>query len=147
SKLMGNRRVAGAQRILEQELQGLIPVVARCGGEGGGPKSPFFQGEPSAMRLGSTFSPQEASRGVPQILELFVTPSEDGKGVRLLLNEIPYYSPKLAGQLCVSPGHYQPVTMRERAFVLADDLAYCRFSYLYVPLDVVPKPVWSPAFD
>ena len=27
SKLMDNRRVAGAQRILEQELQGLVPVA------------------------------------------------------------------------------------------------------------------------
>jgi prepilin-type N-terminal cleavage/methylation domain-containing protein len=33
-KLMYNRRVAGAQRILEQELQSLIPVVSPCGTSG-----------------------------------------------------------------------------------------------------------------
>ena len=41
-KLMYNRRVAGAQRILEQELQGMIPVVAPCGGSG--LRFGFFQG-------------------------------------------------------------------------------------------------------
>lgn len=32
TRLMGNRRVAGAQRVLEQELAGLVPVVAACAG-------------------------------------------------------------------------------------------------------------------
>ena len=38
TRLMDNRRVAGAQRILEEELEGLMPVVAPCGiaTEGGG---------------------------------------------------------------------------------------------------------------
>ena len=30
TRLMDNRRVAGAQRILEQQLEGLMPVVAPC---------------------------------------------------------------------------------------------------------------------
>ena len=32
SRLMDNRRVVGAQRILDQELEGMVPVVAMCGG-------------------------------------------------------------------------------------------------------------------
>ena len=65
TKLMDNRRVAGAQRILEQELEGLVPVVAPCGvgTEGGGAPVRFFQGEPEVMRLVSTFSLQGAWRG------------------------------------------------------------------------------------
>ena len=38
AKLSANRRLAGAQRILEQQLQGLMPVIADCGG----PRKPFF---------------------------------------------------------------------------------------------------------
>src|SRR3979411_1594499 len=61
TRLMDNRRVSGAQRILEEQIQGMIPVVAMCGGgpEGGGTKTAFFQGEPEAMRLVSAFSLQE----------------------------------------------------------------------------------------
>ena len=46
---MDNRRVAGAQRILEQELEGLVPVVAPCGSglrAAGRTDTQFFQGEP-----------------------------------------------------------------------------------------------------
>jgi prepilin-type N-terminal cleavage/methylation domain-containing protein len=148
TKLMDNRRVVGAQRILEQELQGMIPVVTQCNaGAPSGAKTPFFQGEPQAMRLVSTFSLQEASRGVAQILELFVTPTEDGRGVRLLVNEIPYGGPRAAGQLCTSTGHYLPVTASERSFVLADKLAYCRFTYLSVALEADPKRIWGTLFQ
>src|SRR5262249_10571755 len=96
--LMENRRVAGAQRIVEQELEGLMPVVTPCG------ETPlrlgFFQGEPQTMRLVSTFSLQEAWRGRPQILEIFVIPGENGRGVRLVVNEIPYTGALTAGRLC-----------------------------------------------
>ena len=30
-RLMDNRRVSGAQRLVEQELEGMMPVVAPCG--------------------------------------------------------------------------------------------------------------------
>src|SRR5258706_16233959 len=64
--LMDNRRVAGAQRVLLQELQNMVPVVAPCGGDG--PKIPFFQGDSQSIRMVSTFSLQGASRGMTQIL-------------------------------------------------------------------------------
>src|SRR3977135_8792 len=77
--LMDNRRVAGDQRILGQQIQGLIPVVAACGAGPGsaGTGTAFFQGEPESMRLVSAFSLQEASRGMAQILEIFVAPMEN----------------------------------------------------------------------
>ena len=61
--------------VSEQQLEGLMPVVATCGTGpvGGGAKMAFFQGEPQVMRLVSTFSLQQAWRGQPQILEIFVT--------------------------------------------------------------------------
>jgi len=147
SHLMDNRRVAGAQRILMQELQNLIPVVVQCGdGGGGAPQTPFFQGEPQVMRLVSTFSLQGASRGMPQILEIFSAPGENGRGVRLLVNEIPYGGPRAAGQLCTAPGHYAPVSQSSRSFVLADKLAFCRFTYQRAMLEVLPEWTWEPQF-
>ena len=86
-KLMENRRVAGAQRVVEQELAGLMPVIAPCGAPGA--RAAFFQGEGDVLRLVSTFSLQQAWRGPAQILELFVIPGEEGRGVRLVVNEIP----------------------------------------------------------
>jgi prepilin-type N-terminal cleavage/methylation domain-containing protein len=147
SHLMDNRRVAGAQRILLQELQNMVPVVVQCGGgEPAGPKVAFFQGDPQVMRLVSTFSLQGASRGMTQILEIFTAPGENGQGVRLLVNEIPYAGPRAAGQLCMAPGHYAPVSASSRSFVLADKLAFCRFTYQRVPLEVTPERVWVPEF-
>jgi general secretion pathway protein J len=150
SKLMENRRVAGAQRILEEELEGMMPVVAACGAA----RAAFFQGEPQTMRLVSTFSLDQAWRGQPQILEIFVISGEEGRGVRLVVNEIPYTGPLGAGQLCsgrgtdlltgISVARFAPVTPGPRAFVLADQLAYCRFSYYTIPIDRSVPPHWTP---
>jgi len=149
SHLMDNRRVVGAQRILEEEIEGMIPIVAPCnaGSDGsGGARGPFFQGEPQTMRLVSAFSLQEGWRGQPQILELFVIPADNG-GVRLVVNEIPYVHPIQAGRLCTDPVHYLPVSPGPQSFVLADKLAFCRFSYLNPPEAPTQRPAWQPAFN
>jgi prepilin-type N-terminal cleavage/methylation domain-containing protein len=140
ARLMDNRRVAGAQRIVEQQLEGLVPVITPCADQPA--KMAFFQGERQTMRLVSTFSLQQAWRGQPQILEIFVIPGDDGRGVRLVANEIPYTGPFAAGQLCqgfapdpltgVMVPHFVPVVAGPRSFVLADNLAGCRFTY-YTP--------------
>src|ERR1039458_4398089 len=138
SRLMDNRRLAGAQRILEQELEGMVPVVAMCGAgaEGGGTRSAFFQGEPQTMRLVSTFSLQGAWRGQVQILEIFVIPGADGRGVRLVVNELPYPGPLAVGKICLGQGKFLPASPSPNSFVLADKLAFCRFSYLGTPKDM-----------
>jgi hypothetical protein len=148
TRLMDNRRVAGAQRILEQELQGLVPVVAPCGigTEGGGTPTQFFQGEPEIVRLVSTFSLQGAWRGQPQILEIFVIPGAEGRGVRLVVNETPYQGPLAAGRLCLAPRKFFAPTAGPNSFVLADKLAFCRFTYLDQPEDQTLPPRWFPRF-
>ena len=85
NKLMENRRVAGAQRVVQEELEGMMPVVAACGEAPGATpaKTAFFEGQAQTIRLVSTFSLQQGWRGQPQILELFTIPGEDGRGVRL----------------------------------------------------------------
>jgi prepilin-type N-terminal cleavage/methylation domain-containing protein len=156
-KLMDNRRVAGAQRLLEQELQGMVPLVLPCLGAGEGGSSlrfAMFQGHAQVMRLASTFSLQQGWRGEPQLLELFVIPGEEGRGVRLVVNEIPY-TPAAAGRMCAGfvaePGalgltRYLPPVATEHTFVLADKLAFCRFTYLQHPMPDPPQPqVWLPA--
>ena len=147
-RLMDNRRVAGAQKILEEELEGLVPVVALCnaGGLGAGGKAPFFEGQPDTMRLVSTFSLQGAWRGQPQILEIFVIPGADGRGVRLVVNEIPYTGPAGAGQFCMGINKYLPASPSPKSFVLADRLAFCRFSYLDAPPDGSRPAEWYPLF-
>jgi len=132
TKLMDNRRAVGAQRVLAEELAGIMPVMAACGaGEGGaGSRAVFFQGEPGVMRLATTFSLQQGWRGQPQIVALLVIPGEDNRGVRLVVNETPYTGAPGAGRFCSAGGRFGPVVPGPGSFVLADKLAYCRFSYL-----------------
>jgi general secretion pathway protein J len=146
--LMGNRRVAGAQRILESEIAGMIPVLAPCGAGAdgaGGVRTPFFQGEPQTMRLVSTFSLQEGWRGRPQILEIFIIPGDNG-AVRLVVNETPYLHPVQAGRLCIGEHRYIAASASPRSFVLADKLASCRFFYLEQPENRADPPVWTTTF-
>lgn len=162
AKLMENRRVVGAQRILEEELQGIVPAVTPCGTLPSPNATPdaswfaFFQAAPDTMRLVSTFSLQQAWRGSPHVLELFVIPRDDGPGVRLVVNELPYYGPMAAGRLCTRMAtnpvsgfplpQFLPAVAGENSFVLADKLAYCRFNYLWVnpKADADHPPIWSP---
>lgn len=145
-KLMDNRRVAGAQRVLQQQLAGFMPVMASCSAgppDPGMPPSyqrlPFFQGEPQSMRFVSTYSLPAAARGLPQILEFQVVPREDGQGVRLIVNEHLYSGPLSAGFFCLGLGldpvtgvqinRFRPIQASPNSFVLMDKLASCRFSY------------------
>jgi prepilin-type N-terminal cleavage/methylation domain-containing protein len=141
SRLMSNRRVAGVERIIEQEVAGIMPVTADCQSSGEGPSAriAFFQGEPAAMRLASSYSLQEGARGLPMILEYLVIPGENGEGVRLVVNEHLYSGPRSAGQFCAPGGPtalFLPIQTGPASFVLADKLAYCRFSFR----ELLPPP-------
>jgi prepilin-type N-terminal cleavage/methylation domain-containing protein len=134
SRLMGNRRVVGVERVLEEQVAGIMPVTANCqsGGDGPGARIAFFQGEPAAMRLASSYSLQEGSRGLPMILEYSVIPGENNAGVRLVVNEHLYTGPLGAGLFCAPAGPtaaFLPIQTGPTSFVLADKLAYCRFSF------------------
>jgi general secretion pathway protein J len=159
TKLMENRRVAGAQRVVLEQLEGMMPVVGPCGDASTGPpaKTAFFEGQPETMRLVSAFSLQQGWRGQPQILELFVIPGEDGRGVRLVVNEIPYTGPAGMARLCTGRtrdpltgdnlGVFAPVQAGPNSFVLADKLAYCRFLYFTIPLNRTLAPHWIPNWN
>ena len=139
-RLIANRRITGAQRILEQQIAGLMPVSAiapKFPDGTGGFTVQFFQGESQTMRFVSTYSLRQASRGIPHILEFQVIPGKDALGVRLIVNEWPYSGPVSAGlsMLGIADGElgsrvlFQPVEAGTGSFVLADRLAACRFLY------------------
>lgn len=146
SKLMANRRVASIERILEEQIGSVMPVTADCQSAGPPAHIMFFEGEAQSMRLASTYSLQESGRGMPMILEYQVIPGENGIGVRLVVNEHWYTGPRGAGQFCAGLGSdpltgapaplFVPIQIGGGSFVLADKLAYCRFSYR----DLRPPP-------
>jgi prepilin-type N-terminal cleavage/methylation domain-containing protein len=149
TRLVSNRRVSYARRIIENEIAGYTWTLANW--HPGTPTSqtlPFNQWEPQSMRFVTSYSLQDAWRGRPQIAALQVIPGDDGRGVRLIVNEIPYTGPAQAGQTIVSIDpdatvHFAPIAAGPDSFVLADRLAYCRFFYLE-PLPEQPFQIWRP---
>ena len=141
SRLDANRRVVGAQRALEQELNGFMPEVAIWSQPDGGGlrKVPFFEGTPQSMRLVSSYSLNEASRGAPKVLEFLVVAGDQGQGVRLIVDELPYrgggstgsriagFEADVAG---IAHPVFYPISVGAGSFVLADHLASCHFVYL-----------------
>ena len=157
AKLMANRRVASVERIVEAQISGIMPVKAQCLPSQQSPALtiPFFQGDPQAMRLVSSYSLQQGNRGVPMILEFHVIAGEEGRGVRLVVNEHMYTGPNATGMFCAgqapdATGMMQPIFLpietSSSSFVLADKLAYCRFSYRFIPPQYNPlapaQPLW-----
>lgn len=155
-KVIDDRRVAGAQRILQDQLAGFMPVVAQVviAPDALGPKFPFFEGRPQSMRFVSNYSLQEAARGLPQVLEFQVIPGANS-GVRLVVNENVYTGPRSAGRFAVGPGidaelgvatmRYLPISVGPTSFVIADRLAYCRFAYYGIQAGS-PFEQWKPAW-
>jgi len=149
-RLMGNRRAAYAMRIVESQLTGFMPeqAVFQLTPQTPVQVMPFFQGEPASMRLVSTYSLQDASRGMPQILEFQVIAGADSRGVRLVVNEHPFTGPASTGVFCLGytmdPSTsvrfpiFRPIQTGPGSFVLADKLAYARFLFEAPPLG--PQP-------
>ncbi len=140
-RLLTNRRVTGAQRVLEQEIYDLIPASAeilRGGQVTNGQVVPFFQGEGQSMRFVSSYSLKEGSRGHAQILAFQVVPGENG-GVRLIVNETPYTGSRSTGAFVTGRSlsgatgrpmlQFVPIEPGGNSFVIADKLAACSFSY------------------
>lgn len=154
NRLIHNRRVANSRKIIENELNGFIGSFALFH-----PKPeenrivPFFQAEPGTMRFVTNYSLEDAWRGRPQLSTLTVVAGDRNEGVRLVLNEMPYTGSEQAGRL-VTAVETDPQTgwiklrfpvadAGPSSFVLADKLAYCRFTYMQT-LYVAPFQVWRP---
>ncbi len=141
NRLMANRRSLGAQKALEQQIAGFMPVLAECQVPPEVPPArvPFFEGEPQSMRFVSTYSLEGSFRGMPHILEYSVIQGGRGEGVRLVVTEYLYTGARSAGAFClgmmqdpvegVNIPRWLPVNVGPSAFVLADRLASCRILY------------------
>jgi len=154
-RVEADRRASGAQRILEQEFAHLMPVVAPCraGAEGlPSAASAFFDGEPQVMRFVSAYSLEGAARGQAKIVEMFVIPGSDLGGVRLVVNELPYFNALSAGVLCFQRQDeslggqpflaFAPPQPMPNSFVLADRLTRVSFAYREL-LNVEPGERWT----
>jgi prepilin-type N-terminal cleavage/methylation domain-containing protein len=153
SRLMANRRAASVMRILEAQVDGIMPVKTQCITAADSPAQivPFFQGDQQALRFVSNYSLQEGIRGMPMILEFHVIGGENDAGVRLVVNEHIYTGPRSTGSFCaglapnqegVPMPQFLPIQTSPNSFVLADKLAYCRFAYRFVPADPRLPALW-----
>jgi prepilin-type N-terminal cleavage/methylation domain-containing protein len=140
ARLELNRRVMSAEQILSREIGGVMPVMGDCANlTGGHARLPIFSGTEQTLRLVSTYSLAEGARGYPRILELAVVPAQSG-GVRLIVNEHLYSGPTSTAPFCL------PAEPNPQSFVLADRLAFCRFSYHEINLDVPLSGNWIPGW-
>ena len=140
ARLMLDRRIATANAILHSSFASIVPLEAEVPAEQamGVRRLLFFQGEPDAMRFVSSYSVTEGVRGGLRIVELQV--SSGGKGLRILLNQLPYLGPLSAGSLVAGrvsgPDFprgriiFSPIRATPASLIIADELATCNFSYL-----------------
>lgn len=158
ARLVHNRRVSNTSKIIGNEIGGFIATMAAYHppSDSAQPNTQlisFLQAEPQAMRFVTSYSLNDAWRGQLHIAMMQVIPGDNNRGVRLILNEAPYTGPEQTGQQIAGIGQdpatglpspeYAPVAPGSQSFVLADRLAYCRFSYLQ-SLPAAPFEVWVP---
>lgn len=162
-KLETNRRFVKTQQILTSQIAAVMPVQGMCpGSEGQNIGIPsFLAGSADVLRLVSSYSIAEGSRGYPQIVEYRVVP--EGRGaVRLVATERPYSGPLSTTPFCGGVAPPPPpvsafefgsrsqaaVSAQGSSYVLAEHLAFCRISY-HEPYDqarFVETP-WLPLWD
>lgn len=154
SRLVRNRRVSNTGKIIENEIDGFIATTAAYHPQPNNTYPiPFLQTEAQTMRFVTSYSLDQAWRGGPRIAVLQVIPGESNRGVRLIVNEAPYTGPEGTGRQIagieqdpvsgLQITRFVPVAPGPDSFVLADKLAYCRFSYLQ-PLIDPPFEMWRP---
>jgi prepilin-type N-terminal cleavage/methylation domain-containing protein len=117
-RITANRRVVAANRILYREIADVIPAIGNCGA--------VFHGNSQSLRLVTSYSIGQGSRGAPQVVQIAVVPGSLG-GLRLIANESPYYGPVTTMQFCGED--VPPPQLTPQSFILADRLVSCQISY------------------
>jgi len=170
-RLESNRRFVKTQQVLSDQISAVMPVQGACLGDTGqtiGIPS-FLSGAEDTLRLVSSYSIAEGSRGYPQIVEYRVIPEQRGS-LRLVATERPYTGPQstipycggappppvssyeLGTQSAVPLGGAQAAAQAGpqsgESYVLAEHLAFCRFSYHepYNQNRFIETP-WLPLWD
>ena len=140
SRLQFNRRVMGMEQILTRQIGGVMPVVSDCGTT----HVPIFSGTPTSLRLVSSYSMAEGARGYPQFDDFQVVRGEGG--LRLIVTEHNYTGPSSTSPFC-GGGPVLPASGAPTAYILADRLASCAFSYREQIPDQPPSEKWLPVWD
>lgn len=162
-RLESNRRFVKTQQMLSAQIAAVMPVQGACLGDAGqtvGIPS-FLSGSEDSLRLVSSYSIAEGSRGYPQIVEYRVIAEQRGI-VRLVATERPYTGPQSTTPYCGNAEPLPPASAYDFAappvapagpqfggsYVLAEHLAYCRFSY-HEPYDQnrFIESAWLPLWD
>jgi prepilin-type N-terminal cleavage/methylation domain-containing protein len=168
-RLESNRRFVKTQQVLSDQISAVMPVSGVCLGDAGqtvGIPS-FLSGSEDMLRLVSSYSIAEGSRGYPQIVEYHVIPEPRGT-VRLVATERPYSGPQSTTPYCgmepappvsafemggqsateLSGAPSAAAVQSRGSYVLAEHLAYCRFSYHepYNQNRFIETP-WLPLWD
>ncbi|MCC6538308.1 MAG: prepilin-type N-terminal cleavage/methylation domain-containing protein [Bryobacterales bacterium] len=154
-----NRRALGSLRLLENQFAAMIPAQVPCAGvrTSAGTAPLYFQGAPNSLQFVTAYTLEDAARGIPRIVDYLVLPGDaQVGGVRLVMQEMPYVGAGSLAPLCAGPGtdpmHRAPTAMLHpprlgpRAFVLADQLAYCRIFYQRVH-PVNRQASWEPTYN
>ena len=140
-RLASNRRVLSVQQILQHQISNAMPIMGQCDA---GNAVFSFNGHPETMHLVSSYSMTEGARGYARVIELQVIPAD--RGWRLIANEALYSGPASTAQFCLGGG-FRTGLPTPQSFVVADRLAYCRFSYRAVdPESPRPGP-WVPEWN
>jgi prepilin-type N-terminal cleavage/methylation domain-containing protein len=140
SRLQFNRKVMGMEHILTRQIGGVMPVVSDCGET----RVPIFNGTPTSLRLVSSYSMAEGARGYPQFDEFKVVPNEGG--LRLIVTEHVYTGPASTAPFCGGMGML-PAGGVPVAYVVADRLAKCAFTYREQIPDQLPSDNWLTSWD
>jgi len=164
-RLESNRRFVRTQQMLSDQISAVMAVQGLCPGDAGqniGIPS-FLSGSEDRLRLVSSYSIAQGARGYPQIVEYRVIAEAPGS-VRLVAIERPYTGPQSTTLYCgsgpppapavsayeigVQSGAQPAVSTQGESFVLAEHLAYCRFSY-HEPFDQnrFIETSWLPLWD
>ncbi|HEV2445808.1 MAG TPA: type II secretion system protein, partial [Candidatus Sulfopaludibacter sp.] len=166
-RLESNRRFVKTQQMLSDQISAVMPVQGACLGDDGQPLGipSFLSGSEDTLRLVSSYSIAEGARGYPQIVEYQVIAEPRGS-VQLVATESPYTGPQSTIPFCgpappppvssfelgagsaVPLGGTQAAASSGASYVLAEHLAYCRFSYHepYNQNRFIETP-WLPLWD
>jgi general secretion pathway protein J len=139
TSLMLDRRIASANTILHNALEGAAPVLAEFARPQMASSTTvvFFQGLPQSMRFVSGWSLEAGPREGLRLIELQVV--EGPRGRRVLMNDLPYLGPRQAGGFITGAqddprtGEMQlffaPIEALPTSFIIADELEACSFAY------------------
>lgn len=141
-RLMSNRRVMSVERIVPNQLGGVMPVIGYCSDN---TQMPIFNGSDQTLHLVTSYSLAEGARGYPHIVELQVLPA-DGGGVRLIANEFLYGGPYSTAPFCAGNA-FRVGVATPQSFVIADRLAYCHISYQDRDPSTYMGTVWLPQWS